>query len=153
MSEIQTEIPEETNLDTPENQAVDYKINGQITPPSIDINPYIGKRVKIESIEKRIGVSTFKGKEGQPTHYVILRTAPVGVIEGKEGRKIELRPSRLLNLKQNEFTGEIGWIEGDKTDSYLKSKKVKSLEELIGHEVIAIPTQPRKDGRQFLTFN
>lgn len=147
--EITWETPQETNLDETQKPA-DYKIDGQITPPSINIEPYIGKRVKIEQIEKRIGEDNFK--PGKKTHYVILRTTPVGVIEGKEGRKIELRPSRILNLKQNELTGEIGWIEGDKTDLFLKSKKVKQLEELIGIEVVVIPTQPRKDGRQFLTF-
>lgn len=123
---------------------VDKEIKGEIEFPGIDVWKYVGKIVPIETVTQKEG--EWKGKK---TYYVLVKTVPLDVLEGKED-KIEIRASRIFNLVEDK-DGKLGWGKDTKLGVFLKKYNLKNLKELKGTDVI-VTLKPSKNGKEFLGF-
>lgn len=120
------------------------KVVGEIELPTLDLSGYVGRKVKIASVQEY---------EGQYGHYVKMTTevvATIDEIKDENGKPLQLKGSRIFGL-QHDAEGRIGWGKDTKLGLYLKKKGVKHYRDLTGKEVVA---QIRVDdeGREFLTF-
>jgi len=121
---------------------------GLIELPTLDITPYIGKKAKIENVRQYEGKIT--KKDGSKTYYLQVETEIIDTL-GQDKNKIELRGSMIYGLYED-GEGNLGWGENTKLGNFLKSKKAKNPAQLVGKEVILIPTT-NKQGRKFLGFD
>lgn len=123
---------------------VEDRICTDIELPQIEVDQYIGKRVKVASFETR------QGKNGV---YVILKTEPVAVlddIKDDDDKPLKLCATRLLGLLED-AEGKLGWNDKTKTGIYLHSKKVAHYKDLVGKEVV-VQVRANDAGQKFLTF-
>lgn len=123
----------------------DFKIKGSVERPPIDLSEFIGKRVKISSIMKKVG--NFNNRKSP---YLLLETEVVGK-KTFGGSELEFKATKILPLSFDEENNVV-WIKGAKTDLFLKKLKVDNPEELLWKEVVIQLTEPNKEGKQFLTF-
>lgn len=121
------------------------RVAGEIDLPSIDVTPYVGKKVKI-------GEVTEHESKKFDNFYIRVQTEPVDTLdaEDKDGNKIVVRGSRLFGLQQD-ASGNIGWGAETKLGLFLKQMKVGHYRELKGKEVI-LNLQVTKEGQKFLSF-
>lgn len=119
------------------------KVKGQIELPSIDITPYIGKKVKIAKVEEH------KGNYG---YYIKIITEPVDTIAKDKDNPIILKATKTLGLHEDS-EGNLGWGEKTALGLYLKKKEVNHYKELVGKEVILQSQTSSKDEKDYLTFN
>lgn len=123
---------------------------GEIELPRINVEPYVGKRAAIDTVTEYEGVNKFKGGK---SYYIIIRTKPLATIpgsKGKDGKPIELRASKLMNL-HIDSDGKVGWGAETKLGLFLKRMKVTHYNQLVGKEVL-VQLRTSEDGTQFLTF-
>ena len=121
------------------------KVVGQITLPSLDITPYVGKKVKVEKVEEH---------EGNFGYFIKIVTEPVATLEqkDKDGNPIVLRASKIFGLQEDE-NGNIGWGEKTKLGVFLRKKKVDHYRSLVGTEVQTISVTNPDDEKDYLSFN
>lgn len=133
---------EQTNLVELGNRVV-----GQIELPSIDISPYVGKKVKVASVKE------FEGNYG---FYIKVETEEVATIsevtDPKTGQPVVLKASRIFGL-QSDAQGNIGWGEKTKLGVFLKKKNAKHYRDLVGMEVVTTSVTNSDDGKDYLSFN
>jgi hypothetical protein len=122
----------------------DKEIKGEIELPGIDVRKYVGKVVPIETFVQKEG--DYKGKK---TYYVLVKTVPLDILEGKEG-KIEIRAGRIFNLVEDK-DGKLGWGKDTKLGVFLKKYHLKTLKDMKGTDVI-VTLKPSKNGKEFLGF-
>jgi hypothetical protein len=121
-----------------------FEKTGEIELPSLDISPYIGKRVKIEKVSECIGEFGECVKvETEIVDTLTMKTNPPKIID--------LRGSHVFGL-QKDSDGRIGWGEKTKMGVFLKKMKVKHYKDLKGKEVI-LQAKTSKKGGEFLDFN
>jgi len=118
------------------------KVKGQIELPTLDISPYIGRKVKIEKVEEH------KGNFG---YYIKIISEVVDEVDGRDG-KIELRATRVFGLQEDK-DNNIGWGEKTKLGVYLKKMNVDHYKKLVGKEVVCQSQTSSDDGKDYLTFN
>lgn len=111
---------------------------GPISLPKLNVEDYVGRKVKISSVTEH------KGNYG---YFVKIVTDIVDTLDNGT----ELKGSKVIGLQQDE-KGNIGWGEGTKMANFLNKMKVAHYRGLIGKEVIIQLTPPKQDGMQFLTF-
>lgn len=123
------------------------KVVGQIELPSIDITPYVGKKVKVESV---------KEYEGNYGYYIKIETEVIATLEDVKdsvtGKPVELRASRIFGL-QTDAQGNIGWGEKTKLGVFLKKKNAKHYKDLVGMEVVTTSVTNQNDEKDYLSFN
>lgn len=121
------------------------RVAGEIDLPSIDVTPYVGKKVKI-------GEVTEHESKKYENFYIRVQTEPVAELEAKDkdGKPIVVRGSRLFGLQQD-GDGNIGWGAETKLGLFLKAMKVGHYRDLVGREVI-LNLQVTKEGQKFLSF-
>jgi RNase P/RNase MRP subunit p29 len=121
------------------------KVVGQIELPSIDISPYVGKKVKIAAVTEH---------EGNFGFYIKVESEPVATLDqkDKDGKAIVLKASRIFGLQSN-AEGQIGWGEKTKLGNFLKKKKVAHYRDLVGTEVITTSVSNENDGKDYLSIN
>lgn len=119
---------------------------GQIVLPTIDVQQYIGKKARIETVEE------FEGSFG---YYIKCTTAVIDErkdIKDKEGKPLALRASKIFSL-QTDSSGGIGWGEETKLGLYLKKLGVKHYNDLKGREVVVQSMMNKEGDKEYLTFN
>ena len=122
------------------------KVVGQIELPSIDITPYVGKKVKVAAV---------KEYEGNFGFYIKVETETVAVIDSikdSEGNATVLKASRIFGL-QSDANGNIGWGEKTKLGAFLKKKNAKHYRDLVGMEVVTTSVTNSNDEKDYLSFN
>ena len=121
------------------------KVVGQIELPSIDISPYVGKKVKIAAVTEH---------EGNFGFYIKVESETVATLDqkDKDGKAIVLKASRIFGLQSN-AEGQIGWGEKTKLGNFLKKKKVAHYRDLVGTEVITTSVSNENDGKDYLSIN
>jgi len=121
------------------------KVVGQIILPTIDISPYVGKKVKIAAVEEY---------EGNFGYYIKIVSDPIATLEekNKDGKPIVLKASRMFGL-QTDAQNNIGWGEKTQLGVFLKKKGVKHYRELVGREVQVTSVTNSKDEKDYLSFN
>lgn len=121
------------------------KVVGQIELPSIDISPYVGKKVKIATVQEY---------EGNFGYYIKAETETVATLEqkDKDGNPIVLKASRIFGL-QSDAQGQIGWGAKTKLGVFLKKKNLKHYKDLIGTEVVTTSVTNENDEKDYLSFN
>jgi len=121
------------------------KVVGQIELPSIDISPYVGKKVKIATVQE------FEGNYG---YYIKAETETIATLDvkDKDGNPIVLKASRIFGLQSN-AEGQIGWGEKTKLGVFLKKKKLAHYRDLVGTEVVTTSVTNENDEKDYLSFN
>jgi len=122
------------------------RVKGEIVMPKLDLNEFIGKKVKIEKIQEG---------EGQFGFFVDLITEPVGTlnaIDKTTGEKIQLRGSARFGLLTNDKE-EIGWTSNSKLGVFLNKHNKKHYRDCTGMTVIIQLHTSTKDNKDYLTFN
>jgi len=121
------------------------KVVGQIELPSIDISPYVGKKVKIAAVTEH---------EGNFGYYIKVESETVATLnqKDKEGNPVVLKATRIFGL-QTDVAGNIGWGEKTKLGNFLKKKKVAHYRDLVGVEVITTSVSNENDGKDYLSIN
>lgn len=127
-------------MDNEKMQEVDIE-TGEIELPRLNLEPYIGKKVKIGEIK------TLEGKYG---YVVKVSTEKLDDLTLANGEKKPLCASRLYGLHKDE-SGNVGWGDKTKLGIFLGKMKCKTLKALVGKEVI-VQVQANKDGQEFLSF-
>lgn len=123
----------------------------EIELPSLNLEQYVGKRVKVALVEEFEG-KPFPGSSQDKSYFIKVSTHSIGEIKKKDGGVAQLCATRVFGLQQDE-EGNRGWGKETKLGQFLKKMKVGHYRELVGKEVVVQLTQPRaKDGKQFLTF-
>ena len=147
ISEIKNEkmykLIEGVNMEKNKDEKVALPTVGTIDLPKLDIEQYIGKKVKIDRADVYKS-NKFGG------HYVKIETKIVDTL-GKGDKKIELRGSRIFGLQEDE-NGVVGFGKDTKLGVFMAKMKAKQLIELIGKEVI-LQSQTNENGTDFITFN
>ena len=116
---------------------------GEIDLPQLDLTPYIGKKVKIESVTEH---------QGEFGYYIKIQTAVIDTLTEKRKEPLELRASRIFSLQEDE-KGKIGWGKDTNLGQFLKKKKVEHYKDLVGIEIVVQTTTNKKQNRDFLAFN
>ena len=121
------------------------KVVGQIELPSIDISPYVGKKVKVATVQE------FEGNYG---YYIKAETEAIATLDvkDKDGNPIVLKASRIFGLQQD-AEGNIGWGAKTKLGVFLKKKNLKHYKELVGKEVVTTSVTNENDEKDYLSFN
>ena len=123
------------------------KVIGEIILPSVDISPYIGKKIKIANI---------KEYEGNYGYYIRIESETIAilpeVINPNTNKPVELKATRLFGL-QTDKDGNIGWGQKTKLGLFLKKKNLASYRDLVGVEVITTSVTNSDDGKDYLSFN
>ena len=121
------------------------KVVGQIELPSIDISPYVGKKVKIAAVTEH---------EGNFGYYIKAETEAVATldVQDKDGNPIVLKASRIFGL-QNDAEGNLGWGAKTKLGVFLKKKNLKHYRDLVGKEVVTTSVTNENDEKDYLSFN
>lgn len=121
------------------------KVVGQIELPSIDISPYVGKKVKVAA------VTEYEGNFG---YYIKIATETVATLTetDRDGNPISLVATRIFGL-QTDKDGQIGWGEKTKLGLFLKKKGVKHYKDLVGKEVVTTSVTNSDDGKDYLSIN
>jgi len=114
---------------------------GEIELPKLNLEPYIGKKVKIADVK------TMEGKYG---YVVKVSTEKLDDLTLANGEKKPLCASRLYGLHKDE-SGNVGWGDKTKLGIFMAKMKCKTLKSLVGKEVIVI-IQSNKDGQEFLSI-
>lgn len=126
---------------------VELENTGLIDLPSIDVSPYVGKKVNIENVDEY---------EGNYGYYIKVETVVVDtlkdIIDKKTDKPLEVRGSRIFGL-QEDADGKIGWGEKTKLGVFLKKMGVDHYKDLKGKEVQLQSTTNKEDGKDYLTFN
>lgn len=131
-------------MEKPEERQVNLedRMVGEVELPKLDVNPYVGKKVKVE----RVVIL-----EGNFGYYYKLESEIVDVIKNADGSGFELRASKLLSLITLP-DNTVGWGDKSKTAAFLKQYKVKKPEDLKGKIVTLIPNYNKEKDTTFLTF-
>jgi hypothetical protein len=128
------------------------KVVGKIELPSIDVSPYVGKKVKVAQVLEY---------EGNYGYYIRISTEPVAtdlkdkagnILKNTKGEPIVLIATRMFGM-QTDADGRIGWGEKTKLGVFLKKKGVSSYRELVGMEVITTSVTNSNDEKDYLSFN
>ena len=114
---------------------------GVIEMPGIDVTPYIGRKVKLASVQE------FTGKFG---YGVKIETGILDTIKLGKDKVVELKASKIFGLNQDEHEN-IGWTKDSLLAVFLKEMGVSHYNDLAGKEVIVLSTLG-KDGKKYLTF-
>ena len=127
-----------------------------IEPKGIDLSPFEGQRVRIESVEVTKVPSKFTANGDGEAEVLKVQSAPLETIKDKEGNEVPIRASELFNLVRGE-DGGVGWPNGDKGKlaGFLKKMAVTRPWELVGKEaVVRVRAKKSVDGatREFLGF-
>jgi len=118
------------------------ELKGEIESKPIDITEYIGKKTAIAKM--KIMQNEVKG---EVSYYLNVVTQPVGKIEDKD-----IVASRNFGLKFDKENGGVGWSNMGKLSKFLEDHKITDYKDLIGKEVICIPTDTDNNGQKWLTF-
>ena len=118
------------------------KVKGQIELPTLDISPYIGRKVKIAEVQEH---------EGNFGYYIKVISEVVDMVDGKDG-KTELRATRIFGLQQD-AEDNIGWGEKTKLGMFLKKMNVEHYRDLKDKEITCQSQTSSEDGKDYLTFN
>ena len=131
---------ENEQSNSPEGAGVEIKEGefGQIELPRLDVSQYVGRKSKIESVQK---------SEGMYGPLVKIFTETIDTLNNGQ----ELKASKLFGL-QTDTEGKVGWGPDTKLGMFLKKKGVSDLTQLKGIEV-TVQTITGKDGNDYLTFN
>ena len=114
---------------------------GEVEMETLDVTPYIGRRVKIAS------VSEMEGKFGFSVKIVTQVIDKVKL----NGKDVDITASKILGLQQGKDQ-KIGWAKNSNLGAFLDKHKVKHYRELVGKEVI-VQSQMKKDSKkEYLTF-
>ena len=121
------------------------KVVGEIELPTIDISPYVGKKVLVADV---------KEYEGNFGYYIRISTAVVDTLvgKGKDKKDIAIKGTRMFSL-QTDATGQIGWGAKTKLGVFLAKKGVKHYNELVGKEVQLTSVTNSDDQKDYLSFN
>lgn len=121
------------------------KVVGQIELPSIDISPYVGKKVKVAAVTEH---------EGNFGYYIKVESETVATLDqkDKDGNPIVLKASRIFGL-QSDKDGQIGWGAKTKLGVFLKKKNLKHYKDLKGVEVVTTSVTNENDEKDYLSFN
>lgn len=125
------------------DEEIQLENTGEIDLPQLDLQPYIGKKVKIET------VSEHKGEYG---YYIKIRTEVIDKLTEKRKEPLELRASRIFSLQEDE-DGKIGWGKDTNLGLFLKKKGVEHYNDLVGKEIVVQTITNKKQKRDFLSFN
>jgi hypothetical protein len=137
------ELIEGGNMEKTKDEQVAMPTVAQIDLPKLDIEQYIGKKVKIDKADVYKS-NKFGG------HYVKVETKIVDTL-GKGDKKIELRGSRIFGLQEDE-NGKVGFGKDTKLGVFMTKMKATKLIDLIGKDVV-LQSQTNDNGMEFLTFN
>jgi hypothetical protein len=117
----------------------------EVKLPVLDITPYVGKKVKIANAE------VFQTTQlGSVSYYLKVETETIKRV-GEGEKAFDLKASRLFGLILMD-DGTIGWGDQAKLAGFLKSMNCKKPTDLIGKTVTLQQSEPRPDGRRFLSF-
>lgn len=121
------------------------RVVGQIELPTIDITPYIGKKVNVATVQEY---------EGNFGFYIKVTTESLATLKqkDKDGQPISLKATRIFGL-QTGLNNEIGWGEKTKLGVFLRKKNLKHYKDLIGKEVITTSVTNELDEKDYLSFN
>lgn len=123
------------------------KVVGEIELPSIDISPYVGKKVKIAAVTEH---------EGNFGYYIKVTSEVVATLDDVKdpttGKPVELRASRIFGLQQD-ASQNIGWGAKTKLGVFLKKKNAKHYKDLVGMEVVTTSVTNNDDEKDYLSFN
>ncbi len=115
----------------------------------MDISEFVGKKVKIELIEERKG-NIYKGRQ---SYYVLLKTEIVNPDEA-DGFK-QIRATKILGLntiQDQKGNLKVVWAKEGKTGLFLTKHQKTHYKDFEGVEVQLKPSEPKKDGIEYLTF-
>lgn len=116
-------------------KAVDMDL-GEIELPSLDLNPYVGKKVKVAKAQ------TFESKYG----YVLkVETDAVDMLGDKP-----LCGSRIFGIHTDE-EGNSGWGANTKLGVFMKKMRATTVKDLVGKEVV-LQIREGSNGGEFLSF-
>jgi len=115
------------------------KIGGAVDAVEYDMTPYYNKKVKIEKVEYL---------EGQFGPFCRIVSEPLETITTKENKKVEIRASKIINMKKD-TEGKFIWTKTSNTGVFLSTFNVDTPDELKGRVVTVIPQEKK---RGFLTF-
>ena len=123
------------------------KVVGEIELPSIDISPYVGKKVKIASVTEH---------EGNFGFYIKITSEIVATLndvkDNATGKPVELKATRIFGLQQD-ANQNIGWGAKTKLGVFLKKKNIKHYKDLVGVEVVTTSVTNNDDEKDYLSFN
>jgi hypothetical protein len=114
-------------IETPE-------IVGEIDLPPLDVDQFVGRKVKIASVTL---------KSGEFGWYYLVEAESVS-------KDADICPSKILGLKQD-AEGKWGWPKQSKTALFLAKMNAGTPEELVGRTV-TVTKRENKEGMEFLTF-
>ena len=126
-----------------ESDEVTLEDTGEIDLPQLDLNPYIGNKVKIEAVTEHKGDYGF---------YIKVQTEVVATLTEKRKEPLELRASRIFSLQEDE-SGKIGWGKDTNLGVFLKKHKADHYKDLVGKEIVVQTVTNKKQKRDFLSFN
>lgn len=121
---------------------VEVEFSGALEPKSFDIGPYVGQKTRIATAD------THYNKK-YDSYYLRVATEPVAYVGDDPDKPVTA--SRLYGLMSQD--GNFGWKKGGDLDRFLAAMGAKGPRELVGKEVLMLPSEPNKDGVRFLTFN
>ncbi len=125
---------------------MENEIDIQFKPKSelagIDVQQFIGKKVKIENYEI---------KDTQFGKTLILKTEVVDILNKQSTKPMEIRGSRMFGF-QKDKQGNPCIGEGSKLHLWLQKQKCNHFKEAIGKEVTLQVQTSKKDGNDYLTF-
>lgn len=131
------------NEETGKTNQVQLVGTEEIELPTLDLKPYVGRKVKIEEVTEH------KGEFG---YYIIVHTEAVDTIENASGEKIQIKASQLFGLKEN-AEGKIGWTPQMKLGKHLKKMKAKHYKDLVGKEVQIVTLYNSNKEQDYLSYN
>lgn len=121
------------------DQKVEMDIK-EVKMPKLDLEQYVGRKAKIESVD------IYQGEFGL---YVKMETSTIDVLKNQD--KSEIKARRIFGLVTDD-NNSVGWTKDGKLGLFLDKKKISEPKEMIGREVV-IQIQTSKKGTEFLSFN
>ena len=119
---------------------------GEVELPTLDLVPYIGKKVKIAEVVEQKGM-----QQGEDSYFIVVKTEPLTTLKRKNGEEVPVCATRIYGLVEIEG-GKIGWGSKGKLADYLKRCKLTDYMQLVGREVIVQVQHDAKKNQDFLTF-
>lgn len=117
----------------------------EVKLPVLDVTPYVGKKARIANAE------VFQTTQfGNVSYYLKVETETIKRV-GEGEKAFDLKASRVFGLVLMD-DGTIGWGDASKLAGFLKSMNCKKPTELVGKTVTLQQSEPRPDGKRFLSF-
>jgi len=113
----------------------------EIELPKLEVEKYIGKKIKIANVKE------LDGKYG---YCIKAETEVLETLPREEG-EVEIRAGRIFGL-QKDKDGKVGWGKDTKLGQFLQKMGASHYRDLVGKEV-TVQSKTGKDGKDFLEFN